>query len=64
MIATLGTLAPNKRSEIMRVAVRGYFSGSMICFLTASIAGVYSMLNFTYLLIDITCFLHFRFADD
>lgn len=39
MIGNLGALCPEKRSTIVEVAVRALISGSIICFMNASIAG-------------------------
>ncbi|GAB0097940.1 Sodium/nucleoside cotransporter [Sergentomyia squamirostris] len=40
MIGGLGAMAPEKRSVITAVAVRSFISGTCVCFITASIAGI------------------------
>lgn len=39
MIGNLGSMCPEKRSVITSIAVRALISGSIICFINASIAG-------------------------
>ena len=38
-IAGLGTMAPNRRGDLAKVAFRAFCAGSMACFLTACVAG-------------------------
>ncbi|KAG4076692.1 hypothetical protein HA402_001979 [Bradysia odoriphaga] len=40
MIGTLSAMCPEKRPDITSVAFRAFISGSVICFITASIAGL------------------------
>ncbi|XP_031786980.1 solute carrier family 28 member 3 isoform X2 [Nasonia vitripennis] len=40
MIGGLTTMAPEKREQIASVAMRAFIAGSLVCFLTASIAGM------------------------
>ncbi|XP_035735602.1 solute carrier family 28 member 3-like isoform X1 [Vespa mandarinia] len=40
MIGSLSNLAPNKKKEITAVTIRAFISGSAVCFLTASVAGM------------------------
>ncbi|XP_014208391.1 solute carrier family 28 member 3-like [Copidosoma floridanum] len=40
MIGGLATMAPEKREQIANSAIRAFVAGSMVCFLTACIAGV------------------------
>lgn len=40
MIGGLSTMAPEKREQIAGVAMRAFIAGSLVCFLTASIAGM------------------------
>ena len=39
MIGGLAAMAPEKRDQITSVALRSFISGSLVCFMTASIAG-------------------------
>ena len=38
-IASFTTLAPTRRADFSRYAIRAYVAGSMACFMTACIAG-------------------------
>ncbi len=38
-IAAFSTLAPTRRADLSRMAIRAYFAGSLACFLTACVAG-------------------------
>ena len=38
-IAVLGTLAPERRGDVARAAIRAFVAGSMACFMTACVAG-------------------------
>ncbi|XP_077291965.1 putative transporter YutK isoform X2 [Arctopsyche grandis] len=40
MVGALSAMAPNRRSDIANVAVRGFFAGCAVCFMTACIAGL------------------------
>ncbi|GAB0100840.1 Sodium/nucleoside cotransporter [Sergentomyia squamirostris] len=40
MIGGLGAMAPERRSAITAVALRGFIAGTCVCFITASIAGI------------------------
>uniref|UniRef100_A0A1L8DEH6 Sodium/nucleoside cotransporter n=2 Tax=Nyssomyia neivai TaxID=330878 RepID=A0A1L8DEH6_9DIPT len=40
MIGAMGALAPERRSTITSVAIRAFISGTCVCFITASIAGI------------------------
>ncbi|XP_016930695.2 uncharacterized transporter YutK isoform X1 [Drosophila suzukii] len=40
LIAALSAMAPARRSDITRVAVRAYFAGSFVSFTSASLAGI------------------------
>lgn len=40
MIGTLSAMAPDKRNIITSVAVRAFLTGSIVCFMTASIGGL------------------------
>ncbi|XP_058797169.1 solute carrier family 28 member 3-like isoform X2 [Phymastichus coffea] len=40
MIGGLSTMAPEKREQITNIAMRSFIAGSMVTFLTASIAGI------------------------
>lgn len=40
MIGALSAICPEKKSVIVDVALRGFVAGSIICFITASIAGL------------------------
>uniref|UniRef100_A0A1B0DND1 Uncharacterized protein n=1 Tax=Phlebotomus papatasi TaxID=29031 RepID=A0A1B0DND1_PHLPP len=40
MIGGLGAMAPERRSAITAVAIRGFIAGTCVCFITASIAGI------------------------
>lgn len=40
MIGSLSAMCPEKRPDITSVAIRAFISGSIICFITASIAGL------------------------
>lgn len=39
MVGGLSSMAPEKREQIANVAIRAFVAGSLVCFLTASIAG-------------------------
>lgn len=52
MIGNLGALCPEKRSIIVELAVRALISGSIICFINASIAGIAKNLIFFFVLTD------------
>lgn len=47
MIGNLGTMCPERRSAIITVSVRALISGSIICFINASIAGKLMSLELT-----------------
>ena len=38
-LAALGTMAPERRADLARLAVRAFVAGTMACFLTACVAG-------------------------
>lgn len=38
-LASLGTMAPERRGDLARIAVRAFVAGTMACFLTACVAG-------------------------
>ncbi|XP_043505646.1 solute carrier family 28 member 3-like isoform X1 [Polistes fuscatus] len=40
MMGALCSIAPNKKKQIAPVAIRAFISGSAVCFLTASVAGM------------------------
>lgn len=40
MIGSLSAMAPERREAITSVAFRAFISGSFVCFITASIAGL------------------------
>ncbi|XP_023031672.1 solute carrier family 28 member 3 isoform X2 [Drosophila willistoni] len=40
LIAALSAMAPNRRTDIMHVALRGFFVGSFVSFTSASFAGI------------------------
>ena len=40
MIGGLSAMAPEKREQIASVAMRSFIAGSLVCFLTASTAGI------------------------
>ena len=40
LIGALGAMEPLKRTSITKVAFRAFVCGSLICFMTASIAGL------------------------
>lgn len=40
MMGTLTTMAPNKRNQITSTVIRAFIAGSLVCFMTASIAGI------------------------
>lgn len=40
MIGAIGTLAPNKKSEVASICLRALVSGSLACFITACMAGI------------------------
>lgn len=39
MVGALSAMAPNRRSDIAGVAMRGMVAGCAVCFMTACIAG-------------------------
>lgn len=43
MIGNFGTLCPEKRSVMIAVSVRALISGTIICFINASIAGKFPL---------------------
>lgn len=42
LIGSLGTMAPERRSLIASVAIRAFIVGSIVCFVSASFAGILS----------------------
>lgn len=42
MIGGLSTMAPEKREQITNIALRAFIAGSLVTFLTASIAGQFA----------------------
>ena len=38
-LASLGTMAPDRKGDLSKVAIRAFVAGSLACFLTASVAG-------------------------
>lgn len=47
LIGSLTSMAPEKTREITNAAIRAFISGSIVCFLTASIAGNFFISNQT-----------------
>lgn len=41
MLGALGAMAPNQRSALAQVVVRAMIAGTVACFMTACIAGIY-----------------------
>ncbi|KAI4492326.1 hypothetical protein M0802_009836 [Mischocyttarus mexicanus] len=48
MMGSLCSIAPNKRKQIAPIAIRALISGSTVCFLTASVAGMLDNNNLSY----------------
>lgn len=57
MVGALSALCPEKRSAIASVAFRGFIAGSFVCFITASIAGIYLFFSLQTALILMMIFL-------
>ena len=52
-LATLSSMAPERKSDFAAVVFRAFVSGSMACFLTACVAGtLYDQNNATTLFTD------------